>query len=262
MPEMTVAFKDLPALNLVIDNTDLGRNYYELVKKNYKKQKPVFRDSAKCTIDYMHQLADQAQKELGWEWHADQYNLDVTTHLHTNLVELLGTSGFEHVPEHLDSMLHDMHFCLHALEHGTNTRTSWLQIEWFNTDGFELPTDFEFQTQVEFGDLKLQNPYVGHPPQQVFAEGDFDNIDSTCKFHDRVIPGVMIYIQHSPTIIDRDKVLSAFQKHTPEFVNRVGADTIKYYTGAPVIGHVKNLDDLCIVQEAPLLELDYIWFKT
>ena len=37
---MTVAFKDLPALNLVIDNTDLGRNYYELVKRNYKKQKP------------------------------------------------------------------------------------------------------------------------------------------------------------------------------------------------------------------------------
>jgi len=260
MPEINVGFKNQPILNLAIDNTDLGNRYVDLVKKNYKKQFPVFRDSAKYTVEYMHSLAEKAKQELNWNWNSNTYSVDITTQLHTNLVELLSVNGFDTVPEHLDSLIHELHYCLHTLEHGTKSRTSWLQIEWFNTDGFDLSYDFKFQTHIEFGALKLQNPYVGHPPQQVFAENDFSNIDSTCKFHDKVTPGVMIYIMEQPTIINQKRVLDAFEEHAPNFVKKHGVEKIKHYTGAPVIGHVTNLDALRQVVQSPLLELDFIEF--
>lgn len=261
MPNIQVAFKNQPVLNLSISESEIGHRYVNLVKENYNTQSLVFRDSSKYSIDYMHQLAEHARQELNWDWLHNNYTLDITTQLHTNLVELLSNNGFDTVPDHLDWLIHELHYCLHTIENGSTSRTAWLQIEWFNQSKFALDYDFEFQTRIEFGAVKFQNPYVGHPPFQVFKENDFKNVNSTCKFHDHVIPGIMIYIRKQPNIIDRAKVLSAFQQHAPEFVELHGLDKIAHYTGAPIIGHVTNLDDLYFVQQSPLLTLDYITFN-
>ena len=81
MPKINVAFKNQPILNLAIDDTELGHRYVGLVKDNYLKQFPVFRDSAKYTVEYMHGLAEQAKKELNWNWSHDTYSVDITTQL-------------------------------------------------------------------------------------------------------------------------------------------------------------------------------------
>ena len=261
MPMIDVKFKDQPALHLLIDDTDIACQYYDLVKESYSKEVPIYRDSNRYTMEYMLSLAQTAKKVFGWDWMTDEYNLKNSTKFHKDLEVLLGKTGFETVPAEYDHILHELHYGLHILEHGNTGRNGWLQIEWYNDDGFELDPGFKFQQLMKFGDIKLQNPFVGHGPLQMYYEQDFINISQTCKFHTFVKPGINISIVNFPKITFVDEIIALFNQHDPAFVELHGEETIKYYTGYPVIGRVTNLDSLkqCLTEH--ILVLDSLSFE-
>jgi len=261
MSVIDIVFKNLPAVHLSIDTSDLGRSYYQLVKENYQQQTPIFRDRPKYTVDYMLSLAQQAKQCLGWEWTFDQYDVGVTALLHKDIEQLLA-NGFDSVPAELDHLLHELHYCLHIIQSPQNSlRDAWLQIEWFNDAGFELATTDIFQHNLKFGQVKLQNPWVGHGPLQVYLEQDFTNIPQTCKFHNFVRPGINIAIHNFTYQVNVDEILNKFKIHAPAFVQQHTEEKIASYIGYPVVGHVTNLDDLATVAQAPVLELDRIEFS-
>lgn len=262
MPNLHVHFRNQPVLTIAVANTDLGHRYVNLVQDNYKRQFPTYRDRIRYTPEYMLELAQQAKSAFGWQWSFDHYDLSVTPQLHRDLERLLGETGFEDVPAKYDHLLNELHYCLHIVQHPdiVRTRQGVMQIEWFNDDGFYLDRDFEFSTTIKFGDVVFQNPYVGHSPAQIYNEQDYSNLESACRFPDRVKPGIVIAITNTHTI-DPMTVLAEFQQHDPGFVLWHGTDTILHYTGFPVIGSVVNTDDLRIVVDAPdALELDRIEF--
>lgn len=262
MTKIHVKFYDQPKLILNIVDSDLGRAYVELVKKNYKNSAPIYRDRPKYTEQYMHELAQQAQQHFGWHWTADYYDLNNAPLLHKDLERLLGSTGFSQIPEQYDYLLHELHHCLHIVQNPEHVgkRLGFLQIEWFNDDGFDLDPNFVFQTNMKFGDLQLQNPFVGHGPAQVYLEKDFTNIPQTCKFHNFVKPGIVINVNQVYSV-DVDSVIDQFQKHAPDFVSEHGIEKIRSYTGFPVIGQVVNLDDLeSIVNCANEIQLEKIEF--
>lgn len=262
MSIITVKFKGLPAVQLNIANDDLGRRYYQLVKDNYQQQLPIFRDRPKYTVEYMLQLANLAKEHLGWNWSFDHYDIGITALLHKDIEQLLANGFDESVPAELDELLHELHYCLHIIQSPrTSHRDAWLQIEWYNDAGFDLNTTDIFQHNLKFGDIKLQNPYVGHGPLQVYLEQDFTNIPQTCKFHDLVRPGINIVIHNFTYEVETDKILEKFKIHAPNFVEQHGIEKIKSYIGYPVIGQVTNLEDLHTVAQAPILELDKIEFS-
>jgi len=261
MPQIQVTFKNLPTLNLSIVDTELGHRYYDLVKENYEQQTPIFRDRPKYTVDYMLELAKEAKERLGWSWSFDHYDINVTALMHKD-IERIAAEGFDKIPAELDELLHELHYCLHIIQSPQATlRDAWLQIEWFNDAGFPLDTTDIFQHNLRIGDLRLQNPYVGHGPLQVYLEQDFTNIPQTCKFHNMVRPGLNIVILQVDHPVNVDNILTTFTTHSPEFVKQHGLEKIKSYIGYPVIGRVTNLADLYTVAQAPLLELGEIKFN-
>jgi hypothetical protein len=256
----------LPTIICNIVDTELGRRYYQLVKQNYDQQAPIFRDRPRYTVDYMLELAQKAKDQIGWNWQFDHYDIETTALLHKDIETIL-SNGFDQIPAELDYLLHELHYCLHIIQPKTqgpesgNLRDAWLQIEWYNDSTFDLDTTDIFQHNMMFGDIKLQNPYVGHGPLQIYLEKDFSNISQTCRFHDVVKPGINIAIIDFPYQVEVDKILDRFEKHDPEFVLTHGRKKIASYIGYPVIGRVKNIKDLKLVAEAPLLELDRIEFE-
>lgn len=261
MPTINVKFKNYNQLVLDIDNTALGKKYVALVKNNYRKSFPLFRDRPKYTVEYMLQLAREAKEKLGWEWCFDSYDISITALLHKDIERLIGSAGFDAIPEELDNLIHELHYCLHIIQDGKTSkkRTGWLQIEWYNDIGFPLDNTNIFRNRLVFGDVRLQNPYVGHGPLQVYLENDFTNISQTCKFHNFVKPGINITVQDFP-VTDPMDVLTAFKTQSPEFVAQHTEEKILAYTGYPVVGKVQNLDDLTMIVTAPVLELESITF--
>ena len=260
MPQIQVKFKNYPALNLDIAETALGHRYTNLIKSNYKREFPIFRDLPKYTVEYMLELAKQAKEAFGWKWEADKYHTGITALLHKDL-ELLLSKGFDAIPSKYDHLVHELHYCLHIIqfEQPVKKRHGWLQIEWFNDDGFDLEDTDIFQHSTKFGDLRLQNPYVGHGPLQIFAEQDYTDIPQTCKFHDFVKPGINIVINGYKNF-SIDKILTAFKTHAPEFVAQHTEQKIIDYIGYPVVGSVTNLEVLRSVVRSPVLELEEITF--
>jgi len=194
----------------------------------------------------MLELAHQARDAFGWNWdQVTDFESGIAAQLHKDL-ELLLANGFEHIPERYDNLVHELHYCLHLNQFPNkhSRAKSWLQIEWYNDEGFELSPEFEFQKILKFGDVKLQNPFVGHGPWQMWCEQDFINISQTCKFHTWVKPGINIATRNFLGVDNIDEIVQAFEQHDPEFVRLHGADKIKHYTGYPVIGQVINLKDL------------------
>lgn len=259
---MILSFGDLFNVNIQIDSTPLGRQYLDLVHQNYEESFPLYRDRIKYNSQYLFALAEQAKQAFGWEWDLPEYNLTVTPALHKDLERLLGETGFGNVPAEYDTLLHELHYCLHIVQNprSVNTRIGNLQIEWFNDSGFTLPLTFEFQNQIKFGDCLLQNPYVGHGPAQIDHEDDWSNLDQTCKFHTFVKPGIVIYT--GPNMyVNRENILDKFKKHNLEFVNKHTEQKILYYTGFPVIGKVANISDLKKLIEYPdpieLTQIDF-----
>lgn len=262
MPKILVKFINQPVIVLLINDDAVGQQYYKLVQENYQIEKPIFRDRPKYTVEYMHELASQASEVLGWDWTATSYDLNKTTLLHKDIEQLVG-QGFDKIPAEYDNLIHELHYCLHIVqdEKTSNDRDAWLQIEWYNDNGFELDKQYSFKRNLEFGDVKLQNPWVGHGPLQIFLEKDFTNISQTCKFHNFVKPGINIVIAEFKEFNYIDELISAFQKYDPAFVEKHTVDVIKKYIGYPVVGKVLNLNDLKTVAQAATLDLEWIDFE-
>jgi hypothetical protein len=266
MSVIGLQFTGLPELKLSIDNHDMGDQYFNLVKSNYLNQKPIFRDRANYTIEYMHSLVEKAKESVGWDWQADKYSINNTTLFHKDLEELLGKVGFKSVPAEFDDLLHELHYCLHLLEFDIpkeSIRNGWLQIEWYNNSGFSLDPNFKFKTKLNFGDVKLQNPFVGHGPMQIYYERDFSKISQTCKFHDFVKPGINLVTMDFDDFDDStdiDALIEEFKRHDPTFVDQHGIEKIIRYIGHPVVGQLLNKDDLHIVLQAPTLEFESLSF--
>ena len=258
MSVIKLTFKGYPSLELAINNSSVGTAYYELVKLNYQHALPIFRDRVNYTVDRMLELAQQAKQSLGWDWVKDTYDVSTATQLHKNIETTLA-NGFEDVAEEHDELLHEIHYCLHAIQGNQTGRCGWLQIEWYNDQGFDLDQTFTFASTMKFGDIKLQNPWVGHPPLTIFQEQDNTNILQTCKFHNFVKPGINIVLEDFSSS-DSTQVLDYFNKHAPEFVALHGAKKILHYLGYPVIGAVTNLSVLEQIVAAPALAFESLEF--
>ena len=263
MPTIIVKFVDHTELELSIDNNSVGQKYFNLVRDNYKNQKPIHRDRPKYTVEYMLNLAEKAKNLLGWEWEAQSYSIKNTKLLHKDLEILLGKVGFSDVSAEHDELFHELHFCLHNIQflNKNNARRGWLQIEWYNNSMLPLDEDFNFITDLKFGDIKLQNPFVGHGPLQVYVEQDFTNISQTCKFHNIIRPGINIVIEDFPIFQNSKHLIEIFKKFDPIFVSQHGEDKILKYTGYPVVGKIINLDTLeQIVKSCSSLDLEFLKF--
>ena len=258
--KFNIKFKNFDYLICNINNDAIGKQYYNLVKENYEQTFPIYRDRPKFTRTYLSSLAEQANNYFGWNWNVKELSLENTTQLHKDIEQLL-MNGFENIPEEMDDVIHDLHYGLHILQDNfPPDRLGWMQIEWYNDSGFALE-EYEFKTKLDFGDLRLQNPYVGHGPLQVYAEKDFSNISQTCKFHDFVKPGINLITITMEKFNQVDDLIEKFQLHDPEFVDLHGVEKIKSYIGFPVVGKVENTDLLKqIVSHSDVVELESIEF--
>lgn len=261
MSNIYVTFRNQPTLHLSIVDTELGNQYVNLVKQNYQQQFPIFRDTAKYTIDYMRTLVERAHSVLGWNWTRDFYDPVIATELHKDIETLIGIGGFDNVREEEDQLLHEIHYCLHLIQNPRHKpRQGWLQIEWYNDSGFALPEGLTFTKLMKFGDIKLQNPYVGHHPLQIYLEKDFSKIHQTCKLHDFVKPGINIVIEDFNHNVDNDIVIQHLRAYDPRFVDEHTEEHIRKFIGYPVIGRVVNQHDLIEILKAPALELESMHF--
>ena len=181
--------------------------------------------------------------------------------MHKDIEQLVG-NNFESVPEHLDDVIHDLHLGLHLLQDNTTpSRLGWLQIEWYNDSGF-TSDDVEFSRSMNKGDLKLQNPFVGHGPLQIYLENDYTNISQTCKFHTFVKPGINIATLDYAEFTNTEDLIKQFQHHDIKFVNQHGIDKILSYTGYPTIGKVVDVELLQKLINCPNpLELESLKFN-
>ena len=254
MTDIVVKYRGFEALEIELDHNSLREPYLDLVKKNSQVQ-PISRDPQSYTADRLRELGQQAQDRLGWAWVHDQYTLDVTTQMHKDLEAFLA-QGFHNIPEEFDDLLHELHYALHAVQ-GKETRGDWIQVEWFNDDGFAVPDDLVFTTELKFGDVKLQNPYVGHDPGFVYRQQDSSAVAQTCRFHDLVRPGLNMMITDCQFTIPKN-YLAWFQQHAPKWVEQVGTDTIMRYTGWPRVGRVVNTDVLKSISQAEVFEIENI----
>jgi hypothetical protein len=260
MKQFYLQFKNCPPLDCKLHSSELADKYFLLLKNQYQTDnKPIFRDPQKYTLEYFSVLANRANKLLGWDWVRPKYNLQITTQLHKDLENFL-QNGFEQIPAEYDDLLHELHYALHAIESGSK-RNHWLQIEWFNNNGFNISAnEYPAKLDLEFGDIRLQNPYVGHHPLFVYEQQDSTNILQTCKFHDYVKPGINIVVKNTKTVFDWDNYINWFAINCPEFLNIHSQEALVKFTGHPVVGKVTNLDALHVVNSMPVLEFDKISF--
>jgi hypothetical protein len=235
--KISVKFYNQPTIEIAVDNTETGRLYFSLSRQQNELQQPFYRDTAGYTPEYMIELAHRAQQAFNWDWLSDHYDTSVTAQLHKDLENSVGKLGFEQIPEEYDELLYDLHHCLHAIQFGKTSvgRFDNFQIEWLTDNSVPLPTDFEFKESTEEGDLILINPYVGHNPLQIYRENDFTSLETTCRFHNIIKPGIVITNAVTAT---KDEIVAEFKRQAPEFVELHGEDKIRYYAGAAVIGHV------------------------
>ena len=259
--DISVKYKHFPELLCKINDTELGQQYYNLVKENYQQQFPVYRDRLRFTREYLSELAEQVNRHFGWSWNTTNLDLSNTAIMHKDIEQLVG-DNFERVPEHLDDVIHDLHLGLHLLQDNIKpSRLGWLQVEWYNDSGF-TSTDIEFSRSMNKGDLKLQNPFVGHGPLQIYLENDYTNINQTCKFHTFVKPGINVATLDYAEFANTDDLIQQFRQHDPAFVEQHGTDKIISYTGYPVVGKVIDLDVLDELIDCPdPLELELLGFN-
>ena len=267
MKQIGVKFADYPELEIELFNNSLSDQYYQLVQQNYQQQFPTFYDSAKYNVEYLQSLVPQARELFGWNWITNDFSIENTTRLHKDIEQLIG-QGFENIPEQWDNIINEMHFCLHAIETKRQTgavRDATMTVEWLNDSVFAMPTDFEFQSGVSYGDIKLQNPHVGHPPSMIFSQRDTSDVFQTCRFHDLVKPGIVFCIANTRSAKSfSSNWLQMYKKwwdlNAPEFVEHHSWDQILRYTGWPVIGKVTNLSVLDQVRHSSQLALENLKF--
>jgi hypothetical protein len=253
-----IKFKDYNDLLVKLNDIDLARDYMALFHRNYQKQFPILRDLGSYNISRMQDLAKQAKDLLNWDWLKDDYSsLEVTTRMHKD-IEHYVSKGFQHIDSSHDSLLHELHYCLHSMQ--VDNRRGSVQIEWFNDDGFSLdPYKIKFSHDNTLGAIQLQNPYVGHAPDWVYQQNDYTDVWSTCKFHNFVRPGFVIQMQgtihRSIHHFDVDAYLAWWWQHAPDFIEYHGVEKMKAYAGKPIIGYVINNKELLNIHHAGKLEL-------
>jgi len=257
---MKLFFKNFDPMEISIDDNKTGDLYLEIVKRHYEEQKPFFVDNLAWTSERLHYLARIAKKELNWNWLKNDYTIDITAQLHKDLEYSVGVHGYESIPPEHHWLIYELHHCLHGIQHGKEEgRPDNLQVEWLTDDHHILPDDFVFSPEIVNGDIILINPHVGHNPWQIYLEKDYEDLNSTVKFHDRIKPAVVI--SSCDFQIDKQKILNTFIENDPEFVEKHTAEKILYYTGAAKIGKVTNIDQyLSIVNSPQILEFDRIEF--
>jgi hypothetical protein len=244
--KIQVEFADQPVLSISVNDSETGRLYFDITRRQNEIQPPFYRDSILWKPEYMAELAVRAREAFGWNWLHDQYDLTVTTQLHKDLENSVGKLGFDQIPEEYDQLLYDLHHCLHAIQNPSNKtqhRNVNFQIEWMTDNSVALPESFEFVPKTEFGDLILINPYVGHNPLQIYNENDFSSLSTTCKFHDVVKPGIVL--TNRTKHISKETILQKFQEQDPAFVALHGREKIMRYSGSAVIGRV---DDVALLR--------------
>lgn len=267
MSDITVIFTNQPAIHIDLYPTTAAQQWKQLFTINYQRKFPIFRDMQKYTWEYLEQLIEQANQTCGWNYTSRVETLEDTVALHKNIETTLA-KGYINIPESWDHLLDELHFALHKIEHGRMThrphRGNFLQIEWFNDDFVPLPDDFEFSDQFRFGSLRLQNAYVGHPPTMIYQQNDHTNVFQTCRFHDRIKPGLHIMTSRprtdgQPREFVYEDYYQWWHTNAPDFVAQHGWERIMYYSGYPLIGHVVNVDDLETVNNHPeVLELQEV----
>jgi hypothetical protein len=263
--DVVVKFKNQPELHIQLDDNPTASAWLELFKENYQRKFPLFRDQKKYTLQYLRELALQAKTNLNWDCETEFVSIDDTVKLHKCLETTLAL-GFNSIPAIYDNLIHELHFCLHKIEYidfeNTSISRKWLQMEWFNNDGFNLDTKFKHKIDLQFGHIRLQNPFVGHIPLQIFDQNDTHNIMQTCKFHNFVRPGLYIHTTHETRTFDEIHYTNWWESNAPEFVKLHGMKKILDYTGHPIIGQVTNLNALeTVVNSNDILELEYVFTK-
>lgn len=264
MSDITVVFRNQPPIHIELYNTTAARIWKSMFVENYQRQFPLFRDMQAYSWEYLEQLIQQANQVCGWNYQTKIQSMQDTVALHKHL-EVTLAQGFEHVPATWDHILHELHLAIHKIQSGGHTRSAhrgrFLQVEWFNNDWVPLPEDFEFSPTYQFGSIRLQNAYVGHQPLMIFQQNDNANVFQTCRFHDRILPGLHIITVEPTAPVDQDKYRYWWHKNAPEFVAHHGWDRIAYYSGHALIGQVLNIEDLRTVLSCPdILELQKVLY--
>lgn len=252
--DILVKYRGFPALEIELDQSSIKERYKSLILKCLSTA-PISRDPRRYDESYFRNLCLQAQEKLGWDWVRDSYPLSVTTILHKNIETFL-SEGFHVIPSELDDLLHELHYGIHALQ-GGHDRGTWIQVEWFNDEGFDMPDDFVFTENLTFGDVKLQNPYVGHDPAFTFFQNDHSAIPQTCRFHDLIRPGINIMIKDYQIVPD-SKFLRWYEYYAPDWVKEHGWKKILRYTGWPKVGRVRNVEVLQEIADSELFEIENV----
>jgi len=238
-----------------LDKNIVTEKYITILEKNLKEGFPIFRDNAKYTEEYFIEIGQQLKEKLDWNW-TDKSPKNLIN-LHKDIETILEKSeSFKNIPGDLQNLLHEAHFSIHALQYYDKEKPhgNFLQIEWFNDDYEDLPNDATFTDQPVFGDLILQNAYVGHPPIQCYQQDDFKNIDRTCAFPDRIKPGIKINLSNV-TALNWEKYKNWWLENCKDYVDNVGWDKIQYYTGWTKIGQVEDINILNKILQTTELEL-------
>jgi len=265
MSDVTVIFRNQPALHIQLAETTAATLWKQLFTKNYQQEFPLFRDMMKYTWEYLEELIEQANQTCGWNFPSKVETLDDTVALHKH-IEVTLAQGYEPVPVAWHFILDELHFALHKIQQGNMEhrphRGNFLQLEWFNGDVLPLPDDFVFSNSPGFGSLRLQNAYVGHTPMMIYEQNDWSNVFQTCRFHDLIRPGLHIMCGKSSPGHFEKHIRDYYQSwldRAPEFVVHHGWSRIMYYTGHPVIGQVTNLHALEQIYNYPnVLELQEV----
>ena len=264
--DILIKFKDLPSIEIQLNQNSIKDSYKELIRRNALIT-PVYRDPCNYSPELLQDLSTQAKNIFGWDWlDADYTDFRQTMALHKNIEELAGTSlGYSIIPSEHRPLVTEIHHCLHSLEIAVQNnfdpvkrRGAHLQIEWFVDDGFPLAYDVQFSRSWNFGDIKLQNPFVGHPPIQVYQDNDFEVVSQTCKFHDYVRPGIIAMLGDHHPVFNEEDYLSWFRTNGPDFVAKFGEDKLLHYAGWPIVGQVTNLNDLDTILQSPLIEVQEV----
>ena len=255
MYDITLYFKNSQPLCIQLDDNSVARQWKNLFQKNLALSLPINKSFQNPSIEKLIELVNEANQKLKWNFANDIKTLDDTVLLHKHIEEICA-NGFNSIPAQYDDLIHNIHECIHNLESSflgidnAPPHDGIFTLEWFNDDGFALDKTFDHTLNLEIGQIKLQNPYVGHSPLQVYRTNDFSNIAQTCRFHDFVRPGLSIVTGvHNRNKFSLSHYIKWWKTNAPEFIKNHGLEKILHYTGHPIIGRVVNIDNLNAINE-------------
>ena len=255
-------FKNFDVLELKIESTETATTFFNFFKMNLIDSLPICKDPLEYDWRMFEQLVDKVVTAFGWNWTYNDIKQADLVSWHKDLESCLEKTGeMDEIPAALRQLVIDTHFCLHRLQtiHEQKELRHRIQIEWYTSDRRLMPEDVIFKRNIGFGDVILQNPYVGHDPITCFFQDDYKNISRTCAFHDIMTPGFFIQLKDSPWTPGIEKnYINWYEQKCADFVDKVGLQTIMEYTGYPVVGKVVNLGLLQKIQNSNYLKLENV----